>query len=253
MEASEQGSAIPINYQYPLSAAVYKIIAKGNDKYATFLHEEGYGRGFKFFTFSQVNVPFKIKGDRLRLIKPEMWFEMAFHIPEAMESFIRGLFQAERIDIADHRSKSSFTIKAVETLPNPLHAYKENEIVSKELRPLSPIVAGIPNQKGYDDYLKPDDPLFVENLIYNWRSKISDCYDKVSGVEALLMVEVLPMMQPFKSRLLTIKDGTPAKTKIRGWMNLGLKVTGEKRFVELLLNAGAGLYNAQGCGCVSVV
>ncbi|TYP87740.1 CRISPR-associated Cas6 family protein [Sphingobacterium allocomposti] len=251
-EALKPGSKIPINYQYPLSSAVYRIIAKGNDKYASFLHDEGYGRGFKFFTFSQLNVPFRIEGDRLRLTRPEMSFEVAFHIPEAMESFIKGLFRAEQIDVADQKSKASFTVKAVETLASPLSIYKEKEIVAKQLKPLSPIVAGIPNDKGYDDYLKPDDPLFVENLIYNWRSKISDCYDKATAAEALLMMEILPMKQPFKSRLITIKDGTPEETKIRGWMNFGLKVTAEKRFVELLMNAGAGLYNAQGFGCVGV-
>ncbi|MBS1744677.1 MAG: CRISPR-associated endoribonuclease Cas6, partial [Bacteroidetes bacterium] len=43
------------------------------------------------------------------------------------------------------------------------------------------------------------------------------------------------------------------ETKIRGWMNFGLKVTAEKRFAELLQNAGLGLYNAMGCGCVELV
>lgn len=28
---------IPINYQYPLSAAIYKILAKGDGEYAQFL------------------------------------------------------------------------------------------------------------------------------------------------------------------------------------------------------------------------
>jgi CRISPR-associated endoribonuclease Cas6 len=52
---------IPINYQYPLSSALYRIIAKGDAKNAEFLHGTGYGKGFKFFTFSQINCPFKIE------------------------------------------------------------------------------------------------------------------------------------------------------------------------------------------------
>ena len=49
---------LPINYQYPLSAAIYRIISKGDKEYANLLHEKGYGKGFKLFTFSQLNVPF---------------------------------------------------------------------------------------------------------------------------------------------------------------------------------------------------
>lgn len=66
------------------------------------------------------------------------------------------------------------------------------------------------------------------------------------------MMEVIPAKQPFKSRLITIKADTPEQTKIRGWMNFTLKVTAERRFVELLLNAGVGVYNSMGSGCVGV-
>lgn len=253
LKATVQNSTIPINYQYPLSAALYKIIAKGNEQYAAFLHDNGYGRGFKFFTFSDITCPFEIKGDRLRLKRDEISLQVSFHIPEAMESFIKGLFQSEQINIADKKSRSSFMVSSVESLPNLLAPLKENELVSKVLNPLSPIVAAIPNERGYDDYLEPDDPRFIENLIYNWRSKISDCHDESTAQEALLLMELLPINKPFKSRLITIKADTPEATKIRGWVNFELKVTAEKRFVELLINAGAGLYNAQGMGCVEVI
>lgn len=35
---------IPVNYQYPLSSAIYSIISKGDATYADFLHENGYGK-----------------------------------------------------------------------------------------------------------------------------------------------------------------------------------------------------------------
>lgn len=248
-----QQASIPINYQYPLSAAIYRIISKGDSEYAAFLHEKGYGKGFKLFTFSQLNVPFKIEKDRLRLTGNEANFHIAFHLPEAMESFVKGLFQSEQIDIADKKSKTSFSVKSVESLPNPLQQYKENELVNIQLKPLSPVVAGLQNEKGYYDFLSPVDNRFAESLIYNWRSKIATCYDEETAASALLIIEIIPMKQPFKSRLITIKADTEQETKIRGWMNFGLKVTGEKRFVELILNAGVGVYNSIGCGCVEVV
>jgi len=35
------GDALPVNYSYPLSAAIYRIISKGDSGYASFLHETG--------------------------------------------------------------------------------------------------------------------------------------------------------------------------------------------------------------------
>ena len=106
----------------------------------------------------------------MRLNGQEASFQVAFHLPEAMESFVKGLFQSEQIDIADKKSKASFSVKSVESLPNPLHQYKENEIVNIQLKPLSPIVAGLQNEKSYYDFLAPDDSRFTESLIYNWHN-----------------------------------------------------------------------------------
>lgn len=241
---------LPINYQYPISSALYRIIAKGNDEYARFLHDKGYGRGFKFFTFSDIKCPFEIKADRLQLKKEEAYLQVCFQVPEAMESFIKGLFQSEQIDIADKNSKATFTVRSIESLPNPLASHRDSEVIQVQLYPLSPIVIGIQNKKGLYDFLAPDERRFTESLIYNWRSKISACYDEATANNALLLAQVMPMRKPFKSRLIWIKAGTLEETKIRGWMNFGLQVTAEKRFIELLLNAGTGLYNAQGMGCL---
>src|SRR5690606_30249029 len=174
------------------SSAIYRIIAKGNAEYANFLHETGYGKGFKLFTFSQLNVPFKIEGDRLRLLSDEVSFLASFHLPQALESFVKGLFQSEQIDIADKKSRASFTVKSVESLPNPLQQYRENEIINIQLNPLSPIVAGRHNEKGNYDFLSPEDTQFSEWLVYNWRNKIAACYDEDRAAAALLLIEVFP-------------------------------------------------------------
>lgn len=247
---SEKPEVIPINYQYPLSAAIYRIIAKGDADYANFLHEKGYGKKFKFFSFSQITCPFKIEADRLLLQSNELSFQITFHLPKAAESFIKGLFQSEKLAIADRISKGRFTVQSIETLPSPLESYKENEITQVVLRPLSPVVAGLMKDNGKYDFLPPDDPRFAESLIYNWRSKIETCYDKATAQGALLIMEQKARKLPPRSRLITVKAGTEAETKIRGWMNVDLSVTAEKRFIEILLNAGVGLYNAQGMGYV---
>jgi len=244
---------LPVNYSYPLSAAIYRIISKGNAAYAEFLHEEGYGKGFKFFSFSQLQCNFRVEGDRFHLLQNEAVFKIGFHLPKAMETFVKGLFQSEQIDIADKKSKAVFRVVSVESLPDPLQSFKENEIVHVQLNPLSPVVAGLRTEDGKYRFLSPEQPDFSESLIFNWRSKISTCFDEAAAAAALLMMEVAPMKTLFKSRLITIKADTAEETKIRGWMNFGLKVTAEKRFTALLLNTGAGVYNAQGMGFVEIV
>lgn len=247
------GEAIlPINYQYPLSGAIYRIIAQGDSAYATFLHETGYGKGFKFFTFSQINCPFKVSGDRLRLLSDELSFEVAFHLPLAMESFVKGLFKSKNIVIADRKTKVTFFVKSIESLPNPLLSLNEYEIVHRRLRLGSPVVAGLRNERENYDFLAPGDERFAASLIYNWRNKIAECFDEATAAGAILMVNEVPVQQAFKSRLITIKADTPQETKIRGWMNFDLMVTAEARFLNLIMNVGLGLYNSQGFGYVLV-
>ena len=40
-----EGKTLPLNYAYPLSAAIYKIIQTADVDYAAFLHNAGYGNG----------------------------------------------------------------------------------------------------------------------------------------------------------------------------------------------------------------
>ena len=56
-----------------------------------------------------------------------------------------------------------------------------------------------------------------------------------------------------KSRLITIKSGTRAETKIKGYNNFKMHVKGPESAIALLLNSGVGLYNAMGMGCVEMV
>jgi signal transduction histidine kinase len=63
------GNRLPINYQYELSAWIYKIIACGDEQYAAWLHENGFSekhRNFKMFVFSNLYSPgIKFEQDRL--------------------------------------------------------------------------------------------------------------------------------------------------------------------------------------------
>lgn len=246
-------SVLPINYQYPLSAAIYKILDMADKEYAQFLHENGYGKGFKLFCFSGFQERLKAQGDRLLFFNNTVSFHISFHLPEASQNFIKGLFLLQKIDIADKKTKTTFTIQSVEALTPVFRNRRENEIITLDVQAASPIVAGVKNEKGNYDFLSPDDKRFTESLIHNWKEKIKSVYPAVHPEAIVLSIEIIPKTTPPKSRLITIKADTTAETKIRGYFNFGMRILGEKRFVELLYNSGLGLYNAMGMGSMKAL
>lgn len=250
LRSTEASPVLPLNYFYPLSAAIYKILSRADGTYSSFLHEKGYGKGFKLFCFSQLTCSFQISGDRMMVNKPDVSLFITFHVPKAAESFVVGLFASASIDIADKYSRATFQVEGVEQVPDPLQQYGMNQMLMFEVKPLSPIVAGKPNDRGIYDFLSPEDPGFESVLLHNWRSKVAACWDEAAARDAILIMHPATTARVPKSRLITIKSGTAAESKIRGWLNFELQVAAEKRFLEVLFNAGVGVYNAQGMGCV---
>ncbi|MEO6683509.1 MAG: CRISPR-associated endoribonuclease Cas6 [Ginsengibacter sp.] len=253
--AEKENSTIPVNYQYPVSAAIYKILQRADQEYSQFLHKKGYGRGFKMFSFSDLNIPFKIMGDRLLLLSSKAEMIVCFHLPRAAETFIKGLFKSQQFVIADKESKTAFTIQNVEVVDDKIKGLKEEEEVKVVLKPLSPVVCGIKNEKGNYIFLSPEEDRFEEMIWLNWQEKVRSIYEKPEADYLMdnAFVRVMFFKNPPKSRLMTIKADTPEQTKIRGYNNFLLEITGKKTVAELILNAGVGVYNAQGMGCVEIV
>lgn len=253
LTAKHQNDKLPFNYQYPLSSAIYKILAKGDANYAEFLHEKGYGKGYKFFTFSDLKLAFRREGDRIKLLNPKVEFIVAFHLPEASRTFVEGLFRSEEIVIADQKSKAIFQVQSIISLKNPLQEIGDREITQIVTKPLSMIISGEKNDKGNYEFLNPDDIRFGNALLHNWKNKIAASYGKKESEESILMIEIEKYKNPWRSRLVTIKSDTNAETKVKGYLNFKLKLTAERRYLDLVLNAGMGLYSAQGMGCLEVV
>ncbi len=73
---SGKRQVLPMNYQYPVSAWIYKVLARGDNQFSEFLHEQGFcmenQKTFKLFTFSNFMFP----TDKARQI-------LSFQIPVA--------------------------------------------------------------------------------------------------------------------------------------------------------------------------
>jgi len=255
---SARASLIPANYQYPLSAIIYKIIQQADEKYSAFLHNEGYrldnGKSFKLFSFSDLKVPYSIQGDRFVINGVPAALTISFHVDEAATNFIKGLFINQQFDIADKISGAHFSVSEVQLLPDAVASVKDDEpdII---LQPLSPLVVGRKNERGNYDFLSPADADFSEWLIHNWIEKYKAVTNEINAEELRkrIGIELLTAPQEIKSRLITIKAFTPQQTRIRGFVNFRIKAKAPKPMLELAMNAGMGLYNAMGCGCVGVV
>lgn len=243
---------VSFNYPYLLSSAIYKIIQRADAAFAAFLHNTGYGEGhksFKLFTFSDLRTPFVRRGDRMQLTTGEAELTICFYLPVAEEAFIKGLFTHQQLEITDRVSKTVFSVVGVESLSSVVPA--DGRVV---LQPLSPLVVGRKNGRGHYDYRSPEDADFGECLYYNWMEKCAAVGLPVAVGEEQpdVSIDVLFFNHPPQQRLITIKGGTEAETKIRGYTKFRLEVVVPKEMLEVALGAGLGLHNSQGMGCVGM-
>lgn len=247
---------IPINYQYPLSAVIYKVLAEADAEYAFFLHEKGYRVGdglkrFKLFTFSDLNMKFRREEDRMRVLSNPQLI-VSFHLPVAAQHFVKGLFINRKIDIADQKSKATFMVEQVEALPGLSSEGPKTNTQTFDL--LSMVVCGKKNEKGNYEFLSPEHRDWDKTMLYNWQEKC-----KAAGLDLdatqVDMMHIEPILKRGKpqSRLIVIKANTKAQTRIKGFYGFGVIATGPEMALEVLYNSGCGVYNSLGCGCLALV
>ena len=82
------GNRLPINYQYAQSAVIYRILARADKDYATWLHENGYrmenGKTFKFFSYSRFMIEkYKVlrEKEQLQILSDTIEWQISF-LPE---------------------------------------------------------------------------------------------------------------------------------------------------------------------------
>ncbi|GET23941.1 CRISPR-associated endoribonuclease [Prolixibacter sp. NT017] len=239
---------LPMDYQYFIGAWVYKVLRRADGEFAEFLHAEGYKtekKRFKLFSYSP-----------LELGRPKVWKEkalfelqrdmlilkVAFHLSEAAERFIIGLFNQQEFFLGDRFNGIDLTVSGVERLSEPMVALKS------KYRATSPVVISTWEEGDkYAQYLSPKDKRYEELL----KQHLVHKYDSVPGVEPL------PHDFPFrftltstpKSKLTTIKPYSPGESKVRGF-KYHFELTAPAQLHQLILSAGMGEKNATGFGWV---
>ncbi|MCS7028106.1 MAG: CRISPR-associated endoribonuclease Cas6 [Bacteroidia bacterium] len=248
---NKQNPILPFNYQYELSSWIYKIISKADEEYAHFLHQNGYEsnkKSFKFFCFSNLFIPqYKIIKDVGFLLQTrQLELQVGFYVDKVAEKFVSGLFQYQRGSIGTRESQVDFMVQRIETAPVRIHQERV------KLKTLSPLVVAQKNEQGHKDYLHPLDKPFKELLLRNLIEKY-----KAADKEIPLHWQNYPFVlevdkKNIRSKLITIKQGTPQATHVRGYL-FEFLLQAPKELLEIGLSAGFGNENAQGFGMCEVV
>lgn len=245
---------LPLNYQYPVSAWIYKVFAQADKEFASKLHEAGYklenGKTFKLFTFSQLKFPkhtWKIipKSDRMEIWSRKAFLTVAFQLPEQIENFVMGLFKQQRAVIGDKISQIEMEVESIEALKNEIP-----NTATVKIKLLSPITLGLlEDNKKHETYILPTHPKYKELFLRN----LIDKYE-ASGKNRISIDELdfYVVKLYTKSTKQTIKAHTASQTEVKAYW-FDFELTAPKEIIEVGLNAGFGSMNSLGFGCGEVV
>lgn len=251
------GNKIPINYQYEMSAAIYKILSSADTEFATWLHENGFqmdnGKQFKLFTFSRLQIPkngFTIikQSNQLELKSQTVDFQISFMPENSTQTFIGGVFENRTFEIGRSGALVQFEVESIELLPPP--EFKETMMYNT----LSPISVSCHDEQGRDRYPQTpqefkDAEWIRERLLNNLIDKYSAFYGKEYSGEKFL--KYMTLSEP-KSSLISIKAGTREETRVRGF-SCQLALNAPASLQKIAYESGLGELNSQGFGCLEVI
>lgn len=256
-------TAVPVNYNYPLASAIYKLLAQASPEYATWLHEKGYrspaDRLLKMFTFSRLNIP-GVRLDRNKMIllagNQRPWLlQIASPMEEDfVQNIVLGLFQDQRLEVGGRGAVGRFIIEQVEAVAPP----KFSE--TTRFKTLSPIVVSTMREhKGrlQPYYYRADDPKLGEGVRQNLLQKYQTLYES-PATDGHLQFNIDTNYLARKggaekvSRLITIKEGTREESRIKTF-ECPFFLVGKPELMRVAWEAGVGDHNSMGFGMVEVV
>ena len=238
--------ALPINYNYLISAWIYKTLGNADQEFANWLHENGFGFGgkkYKLFTFSSLQPQwFDIDPKRQLFIlsKPPTVLELSFFVDETLKHLITGLFQNQKFSLGDLNHQVDFEVSAIEILQNPAFT---NTMRFKTMTPvfISQNVEGDKNGQ----FLSPEDESYEAIFFQNLQRKISALNYSTGPLENLVFSHSFRLLSRPRSKMLHIKGSNK-----RGYL-YDFEITAPVEMIEMGYFAGFGGQNsAAGMGMV---
>jgi len=237
---------LPMDYQYYISAWIYKVIRQADEAFADFLHNTGYGEAtkpYKLFCF-----------DRLDFGKPKLWKEkklfeirqdhltlnISFDIQEAASHFIKGLFMDQSFFLGNRFNGIDLKVVQVAVLEEP--AFKAR----MRYRLNSPWVVSIKTEQDrYPQYLSPNDERFVPLAEKHIKEKAKNIH---GIVDAELSLSIL---SDFKRAGFRIKPDTKEESRVIGNL-FEFELNAPVEVHQMIYGAGISEKSATGFGWVEV-
>ncbi|MBB6275867.1 CRISPR-associated endoribonuclease Cas6 [Porphyromonas circumdentaria] len=245
------GNLLPLNYQYELSAAIYKILSRSDQTYTEWLHNNGFmgihnQKKFKLFCFSRL-YPEKFRlikeSARLEILSDKVEWELSFLPENSTSKFIQGIFLNQVFEIGDKYSSVQFKVQNIEALLSPS--------LSSEMRfeTLSPICLRMRREDLSTEYISPLHEKAREAIRYGLLNRYEAYHNKTYSGEDFFEFE--PLNIP-KSALIKVKANTPYETKVKGFM-CRFRVKAPVDLMHILYASGVGEECSQGFGCVRIL
>lgn len=261
MRPLERESRIPINYQYPLSAAIYKILAAASPMYATQLHDGGYvsptGQLMKLFVFSRMEIA-RMRHEG-RILIAEDFSPCAIYLASPMfdfiENFVAGLFERKELVLGNAYTVARFQVETVEQIPAPDFEGLLDTASELHCLSLSPINIGVQRQGRPSLYLDPDHPGFPEAIRQNLLHKFTTAYGAMPHDGQLTFRwddEYIERRGGYKriSKLIWIKEGEAGhETKVKGFV-APFYLGGDPELIHCAYECGLGDKNSLGFGMI---
>jgi CRISPR-associated endoribonuclease Cas6 len=237
-----------MDYQYYISAWIYKVLKQADKPFAEFLHNKGYGdqnKLYKLFCFSRLNFgkPKLWKTEKLFEIPAnELKLKLSFDVSEAAANFIKGLFMQQEFFLGNRFNGIDLKVTSVEALPEP----QFNTL--QQYRFITPCVVSIKTGKTpLPQYLMPDDTRFDYTALLkkHWTEKLTNTRQaNIETGEINLVID-----KTYKKNGYVIKPGTPEQTRVIGSL-FDFTLEAPVCIHQIIWNAGTCEKSSSGFGWV---
>ena len=257
----QNSNVLPINYNYPLSAAIYKLLKFGSTEFASFLHDIGYklnGKTYKLFSFALVTDKIKFGSKCIYVSSKQIRLYISSPlVDDFIQNFVIGTFHQQKIEISDGEIKLVFLIRQVETLLFPQLANTSEFIL------LSPMVLSTVKENGGNFsqyYFRCSDDIDDINRVLN--QNLINKYELINSRKYEGSGLILRWDEKYISRKLSENKRLTKKISIvkkgeRPIEIIGIEVpftlTGDVELMRVGYDCGFGEKNSMGFGLAEMI
>ncbi|MCK6603691.1 MAG: CRISPR-associated endoribonuclease Cas6 [Ignavibacteriaceae bacterium] len=248
---------LTLNYNYPLSNAIYNLLRLGSEDFTNFLNEQGLdhsNRRFKLFTFALRFEKFRVVEDKIQFISDNVRLYISSpYVETILRNIVQGNFEKRRIFIDTPTIKSTFKIDGAEVFSNPEFT-SEMKFILYSPAVFSRTIFKNDRRKYY--YFKPEEMneinyILNKNTLGKYYALYGDNINKFDRLSVEWDERYVSSKQRITKRILIDEFG-PEPLSVVG-IQSPFVVKGDPRLIEVAYHCGFGEKNHLGFGYAEVI